>query len=89
MLRENNSNFLNMDELNQVAGGVTYEYEAYSVVIPDGETEPFDEFTRRTSALPIIIAKNSGLTLEDLLAGPSVGNSHEIAKYYWDKIIPN
>lgn len=44
-----------MDELNQVTGGVTYEYDRFRGEIPDGEEDPHTPSQRETACKSVYL----------------------------------
>ncbi len=88
MKKAENGVLLNMDELGQVTGGVTYEYGFYAVVIPDDEEDPYGAAMRLFMGGVIANAKRNGKSLEeamDILKRDDV--TDEVFRYYWDKTI--
>ena len=79
---------LNLEDLDQVTGGVTYEYDNFLVVIPDGEEDPYTPTNRLVTGAIVNLARKNGKTLQDLLDDPLVADeTKERIKYYWDKVI--
>ena len=90
MMTENSRLLLNMDELNQVAGGVLFEYDRFWVEIPDGEEDPHTLSQRETACRSIYLAKSfkEPMSLEWVLNQSFLDDDFKNAfEYYWDKVI--
>ncbi len=86
MMNEKSRDLLNMEDLNQAVGGVTYEYEQYRVVFPGDEEDPNHPNIRVINAAYIAICKKAGETLEQALGKYDILYP-EFIRFYWDKVI--
>ena len=76
-----------MDELNQITGGVTYEYDRFRGEIPDGEEDPHTPSQRETACKSVYLAKIFDEPLEWVLNKSFITDEFkDDFVYYWNKV---